>query len=64
MTETLTVDGMSCDHCEQTVEDAVAELDGVTDARADETTDTLEIEGDPDLAAVHAAVEDAGYEPR
>jgi len=63
MTATLTVEGMSCDHCEQTVEDAVTELDGVTDASADEATDTLEIEGTPSLDAVRATVEEAGYEP-
>ncbi|RNJ26110.1 heavy-metal-associated domain-containing protein [Halosegnis longus] len=63
MTKTLTVDGMSCDHCEQTVEDAVTAVEGVASARADETTETLEIEGDPDLAAVRTAIADAGYEP-
>ncbi len=64
MSETLTVDGMSCGHCEQTVENAVAELDGVTGVTADESTDTLEIEGTPDIGAVRAAVEAAGYDPR
>lgn len=61
---TLEVDGMSCGHCQQAVEDALGELDGVTsvevsldDGRADVTVD----EG-TDPSTLTAAVEDAGYE--
>lgn len=57
------VDGMSCGHCEQTVEEALAEVEGVTDATADNETGEVRYEGDADQAAVAAAVEDAGYEP-
>ncbi|GGN11055.1 heavy-metal-associated domain-containing protein [Halarchaeum nitratireducens] len=62
MTKTYTVTGMSCDHCEQSVEDAVGELDGVEDAEADNEADTLVVEGEPDDDAVVAAVDEAGYE--
>ena len=58
---TLTVDGMACGGCEETVEDAVGALDGVDAVTADNTTDTVEIEGDVDTDAVAAAIEDAGY---
>lgn len=58
---TVTVEGMSCDHCEQTVEDAVRALSGVTAATADSETDQLTVEGEVDLDAVARAVEDAGY---
>ncbi|KPN31187.1 putative copper-exporting P-type ATPase A [Halolamina pelagica] len=58
---TLTVDGMACGSCEETVEDAVAALDGVDAVTADNTTDTVEIEGDVDGDAAAAAIEDAGY---
>jgi len=62
MTKTYTVTGMSCGHCEQSVEDAVGELDGVEDADADNEGDTLVVEGEPDDDAVVAAVDEAGYE--
>lgn len=62
----LEVDGMSCGHCRQAVEDALGEVDGVAsvevsldDGRADVTVD----EG-TDAASLTAAVEDAGYEAR
>jgi len=59
----LDVEGMSCGHCEQTVEEALADVEGVTDATADNETGGVHYEGDADLEEVAAAVEDAGYEP-
>lgn len=59
---TLTVSGMSCGHCEQTVEEALMAVDGVTSVTADRSTDTATIEGDADTAALVAAVDDAGYD--
>ncbi|CAM2915108.1 MULTISPECIES: heavy-metal-associated domain-containing protein [Halobacterium] len=60
MTE-LTVTDMSCAHCEQTVTDALTDLDGVTDATADADADTVSYEGTADTDAVVAAIDDAGY---
>ncbi|GAB3703421.1 heavy-metal-associated domain-containing protein [Halorubrum pallidum] len=62
MSRTITVEGMSCDHCEQSVEEALSGVAGVTDARADRERDTAIVEGDADLAALVRAVEDVGYE--
>lgn len=62
MSRTLTVEGMTCDHCEQTVEEAVEGVSGVTAASADRDTETITVEGEADSAALIAAVEDAGYE--
>ncbi|WP_227133758.1 heavy-metal-associated domain-containing protein [Halorubellus salinus] len=62
MTTELTVTGMSCGHCEESVEDALAEVEGVTDASADNETDTVTVDGDADVDALVAAVEDAGYD--
>lgn len=62
MPTTLTVEGMSCDHCEQRVEDALTDVEGVTDATADHERETATVEGDADAATLVAAVEDAGYE--
>lgn len=58
---TITVEGMSCEHCEQTVEDAVRDLSGVNSVTADETNQTVDIDGEADLDAVVQAIEDAGY---
>ena len=59
--ETLSVDGMACGSCEEAVENAVADLDGVESVAADNTTDTVEIEGDVDGDAAADAIEEAGY---
>jgi copper chaperone CopZ len=61
MSTTITVEGMSCGHCEQTVEDALREVSGVTDATADREAEQASVEGDADLTALVQAVEDAGY---
>jgi len=58
---TLTVEGMSCGHCEQTVEEALREVSGVTNASADHETGQASIDGDADVTALVQAVEDAGY---
>lgn len=62
MSQTITVDGMSCDHCEQTVEDALEEIAGVTSATADREAGTATIDGDAAPNTLVDAVEDAGYE--
>ncbi|WP_132058066.1 heavy-metal-associated domain-containing protein [Halorussus amylolyticus] len=62
MTRQITVEGMSCGGCEETVENALRDVPGVTDAEADNETDTVTIEGDAPDADLVAAVEDAGYQ--
>ncbi|MTD47546.1 transporter [Conexibacter sp. W3-3-2] len=60
---TYTVTGMTCGHCELSVQEEVEELAGVTTAHADRTTGTLTVTGtDLDDAAIRAAVAQAGYE--
>lgn len=61
MSTTITVEGMSCDHCEQTVEDALREVSGVTDATADREAQQASVDGAADTTALVQAVEDAGY---
>ena len=61
MTTTIAVAGMSCGHCEQTVEEALRGVAGVTDATADHETGEASIDGDADITALVQAVEDAGY---
>jgi copper chaperone len=63
---TLTVTGMACDGCEQSVEDALEALDGVDHAEADHEagTVTVDAEGAVSEADIAAAVSEAGYELR
>ncbi|WP_423999172.1 CopZ family metallochaperone [Haloarcula salina] len=61
MTTTITVEGMTCGHCEQTVEEALRDVSGVTDATADRDAEQASVEGDADATALVQAVEDAGY---
>lgn len=59
---TLTVDGMSCTNCEESVEKALRGVEGVTDATADHEAGTATVEGEADPLDLIIAVEDAGYE--
>jgi len=61
MTTTLTVEGMSCAHCEQSVAEALTDVEGVTDVAVDREADSATVEGDADESALVAAVDEAGY---
>ncbi|MBX0297461.1 heavy-metal-associated domain-containing protein [Haloarcula nitratireducens] len=61
MPTTITVEGMTCGHCEQTVEEALREVSDVTDATADREAEQARVDGDVDTTALVQAVEDAGY---
>lgn len=64
MTTTLTVDGMSCQHCVQAVTKAVQALPGVTDVQVDLAAKTAVVAHDAALTAddIRAAIEDQGYD--
>ena len=64
MAQRITVTGMSCEGCEQNVEDALKELDGVMQASADHEAESVEIstEGEIEDTDIRSAIEDAGYE--
>jgi len=61
MSTTITVEGMSCGHCEQTVEDALREVSGVTEVTVDREADRASVGGSTDVTTLVQAVEDAGY---
>ena len=61
MTTIITVEGMSREHCERTVEEALQGVDGVSDATADRDAGEASVKGDADVSVLHRAVEDAGY---
>ncbi|AFO55847.1 MULTISPECIES: heavy-metal-associated domain-containing protein [unclassified Natrinema] len=62
MSQTLTVEGMSCEHCEQTVADALEGVDGVESVAVDRETEQATVEGDADPQALVSAVDEAGYD--
>jgi copper chaperone CopZ len=64
VTTTYKVTGMTCGHCEGAVSGEVSGIAGVSAAQANAATGTLTVvsAGDPDDAAVRAAVDEAGYE--
>ncbi|MGW9826897.1 heavy-metal-associated domain-containing protein [Brevibacterium sp. CS2] len=63
-TNTFSVTGMTCGHCERSVREEVEEIAGVTDVEVSHETGQLVVtsEAGVDSAAVVAAVEEAGYQ--
>ncbi|MFB6127109.1 MAG: cation transporter [Halolamina sp.] len=62
MSRTITVEGMSCEHCEQTVEEALEGVAGVSAAAADHEAASATVEGAAEPDELVAVVEDAGYD--
>jgi copper chaperone CopZ len=66
-TETLLVEGMTCEHCVMSVTEELSEVDGVTgvDVRlvpGGSSEVTVSSTAPVDADALHAAVAEAGYE--
>ena len=61
MTE-LNITGMTCDHCQRAVQNALESVEGVQDATVDLATGTAKVEGSADLTTLIAAVEEEGYQ--
>lgn len=62
MSQTITVEGMTCEHCEQTVEEALEGVDGITAATADRDAESATVEGSAELDELLTVVESAGYD--
>jgi copper ion binding protein len=63
MKKTISIEGMSCQHCAKRVQTALAAIPGVRAATVDLGKKTAEVEGDAlSDATLRAAVADAGYE--
>jgi len=65
-TSHITIQGMSCANCSQTVSDAVESLDGVAEASVNFATDEGTVTYDPEdvsLGEIFDAIEGAGYTP-
>jgi copper chaperone len=64
-TETLSVPDISCDHCQRTIESALARLPGVRAASVDVATRTVQITYDEtalDPATISTTLAHEGYE--
>jgi Cu+-exporting ATPase len=62
----LTIQGMSCANCAQTITEALRRVEGVSEAHINFATDEGTVVYDPEevsLATVLDTIEDAGYEP-
>lgn len=63
MTTELTVEGMTCEKCEEVVEEALEMADGVESAEADRYDKVAIVEGSvDDIDSLIEQVELAGYE--
>jgi len=64
MSKTLTVTGMACGGCEDTVEEELLELDGVTGVAADHESDTVEVTMSDSVTneELTNAIQSAGFE--
>lgn len=60
----ISVTGMSCNGCEQNVENALQTIEGITRVDADHEDDTVEVVAEDDVGDedIEAAIEDAGYD--
>jgi copper chaperone len=62
--KTISVTGMSCNGCEQNVESALQNLDGVSRVDADHEANTVDLVLEDGISDddVNAAIEQAGYD--
>ena len=62
--KTISVTGMSCNGCEQNVETALRNLDGVSRVEANHDADTVDVVLEDGVSNddVNAAIEQAGYD--
>jgi copper chaperone len=64
-TETLSVPGISCDHCQRTIESALGRLPGVRTAAVDVAARTVQVAYDESAvtpATIRATLSEEGYE--
>ncbi|MEX2254387.1 MAG: cation transporter [Acidimicrobiia bacterium] len=62
MVRTYRVFGISCDHCKNTIEGELGNLDGVHLVEVDVNTKTVRVGGDAREDEIRAAIAAAGYE--
>lgn len=62
MTITLTVNGMNCGHCTQTITKAIMAIDAKATVETDIPSKTVKVSTELDCEKISAAVVDAGYD--
>ena len=63
--EVIKVDGMSCDHCRNTIESALAKINGVRSAEVDLDKNEVRVDYDDNKVSMKEmkdAIEDQGYD--
>lgn len=61
----IKVDGMSCDHCKNTIESALAKINGVSTAEVDLDKNEVRVDYNDELVSakdLHDTIEDQGYD--
>lgn len=61
MSQTIIVEGMTCGCCANSVESAIADLEGVANVSVERTENQATFDGDVEIEAIIKAVDDAGY---
>ncbi len=61
-TRTYDVPEISCNHCKQTIESAVSDLDDVSAVEVDVDTRTVRVDGDVSEDTVRSTLDAAGYD--
>lgn len=61
-TRTYSVPEISCGHCKSAIEGEVGALDEVSSVTVDIEAKTVTVDGPATDAAIHAAIEEAGYD--
>jgi len=62
MTVKLSVEGMTCDHCVRAVREALSKVSGVERVvDVDRERGQAVVDGNPDVGALIAAIEEEGY---
>ncbi|MFM6921651.1 MAG: heavy-metal-associated domain-containing protein [Polynucleobacter victoriensis] len=62
MTITLTVNGMNCGHCTQTITKAIMAIDAKATVETDIPSKTVKVSSDKSIEVLSSAISEAGYE--
>jgi copper chaperone len=62
ITITYTVPDISCEHCKQSIEEEVAQVEGVAAVEVDVQAKTVTVTGEVAEEAIISAIDEAGYE--
>ncbi len=61
MTQTFTVQGMTCGHCEKAVTQAIKQLDPQAEVTIDRAAERVQVQSDQSRDALARAIADEGY---